>query len=353
MPHSYSPEENPAQHVQCDWTLFINANKSSKNTSGLIISGQGGSATRAAQEVVEYAGTHAFGALDERSRDSLAWRWATSDIKGKSFYDPHAILMSTGSINYTVEEVPQELRVFKENQACRTILNIEHMLGNSVQPWALKEPLLRYDLPFYMSMVSVKFLHVTRDVRNIHMLHYDVLYYDDLFNDGDNVISASDADKTNSDFDIASAYQLCRNMAFISMNLTLPCADNAIRQLTRQGDRETLTRFARVWAKTELDLYKTWTRMWPERYYHISEIKMTNESNKRTEALRLAQFLGNPQPDENTLAKMTSVYQPEHFGEHEKRHWEILQSIVVAPDSGMIREALTTFGYEVYKQTPS
>merc|ERR1740138_2049688 len=46
------------------------------NGPGLIISGQGGSATRAAQQIIAALVTHDFGELSELTKDSLAVRSA-------------------------------------------------------------------------------------------------------------------------------------------------------------------------------------------------------------------------------------------------------------------------------------
>lgn len=329
---------NPYENVMCTDESLARIQVFSQNNPFLIISGQGGSDTRAAQEVVQKACTHGFGSVDTDTHDAWACRFAAADSPAPhplgDYTDPfvYALLEQAATINYTLESIHPELRQSERELACRTLIILEKMGGG--HPMAMKEPWLRVSLPFYTSMANVKFVHVTRDVRNIHYSH---------------------GEETFGNLVVQNMQDILEDVAEIALRATptpgtMTWGERSkwpkIVQESETGELQQLAIFANVWASMELTLHQQWMNAWPDKYYHVSELRMVNDG--KAEAKRLAQFLGNFHPSESILTKMMATYQPEHVSKASKDHWNIMQEIVNAPSSGhVLCEALTSFGYEL------
>jgi len=321
---------NPYEDIQCTQESLAGIQEFSQEKPFLIISGQGGSDTRAAQEAVQNSCTHAFGTLDTDTHDSWACRFAASP----GFDDPNveAILKHAGTVNYSIESLPAELRSSEAKLACQTCAILKEMVGSSANPMAMKEPWLRISLPFYSSIANIKFVHVTRDVRNIHYSHGEELFGKYVLNNMDVILKDVD--------EIA-----LRGVSPTPGTMTWGKFSKWPKQLqqSKTGELQQLAVFANTWATMELTLHDKWMSAWPDKYYHLSEHRILTES--RTEATRLAHFLGNMHPDEATLTSMMSVYLPEQPTKAHKDHWDVMQAIVAAPSSSIVRAALAKLGY--------
>lgn len=315
---------NATQNGTFDFVELVDLTEEQKAAPGLIITGQGGSATRAAQEMANLIGTHAFGSVDEQTGDSFASRWEDA------FAGYLEILSYTGSADYEAKSLPRSLRVSVEERTCATLLHLKEMVGEKHKmPLALKEPRLRFFLPFY-SALNMKLVHVTRDVRRIRDLHNDPIL----------ATFVLDLETLNNKELVALAEQIAHRARHNGGRLEpvdaiwLGSASNVLKA----------AHFAHAWATIELQVHDQWMREWPENYFHLSELSMANETTKRAKATALARFLGRPDPDKKTLTRMMNVYRKEADGGW---HWDMMQEIVTAPSSGIVRTALTTFGYQV------
>eukprot|EP00930_Biecheleria_cincta_P064958 TRINITY_DN50653_c0_g1_i1.p1 TRINITY_DN50653_c0_g1~~TRINITY_DN50653_c0_g1_i1.p1 ORF type:complete len:149 (+),score=16.66 TRINITY_DN50653_c0_g1_i1:220-666(+) len=108
---------DPYENISCTQESLASIKEFSKNAPVLIISGQGGSDTRAAQEVVQHACTHWFGTLDPATHDSWACRFAAP---GSNYADPFVseFLEHAGRVDYAVDSLPEKLQA-SEREARR------------------------------------------------------------------------------------------------------------------------------------------------------------------------------------------------------------------------------------------
>lgn len=306
---------------------------------GVIIAGQGGSATRAAQEVVQFTGRTFFGKVDYDTYDSCATRW------GQAPYSREPVIESTGSVDYHVSSIPQEVRFLVKNATCKTLAILQKMadenaMESSGKRWALKEPWLRFLLPFYTQNLNIKFVHVTRDLRMLQDTHNDETLI------GPHLKDLEEFSNLDLPPDYIGLMRVAGRNAFSKVKDSLDVNQFSVEEF------EKYSMFAQVWANVEVTLHNSWKKSQPQNYFHLSEKHMTNQTINRDYAKKLAGFLGNLNPSEDTLQKMLGVYRPDEVTTERRHHWNLMQIIIEEPSNGKVREALHTFGYEISPKKP-
>lgn len=341
--------------VDCDEKSLAMLRKETSRHPGLIVAGQGGSATRAADHVVKMVGTYDFGRMVNTSGDSLASRW--SGVLGLLHKDgllPRVIAATTHQSVYNITTAAN-LSDFLEIQTavCRTVLMARKMRHNSEVPWGLKEPLLRLLLPFFDEVIGpkgYKLVHVTRDVRKIRTTH-GTERFAFLVGLTEELLDAW-VDKLRKD---GLGHKEDSSLPKPSMlEASLQGTDHIhARHGVRLGynirEVRQLIKFAYAWGMLELPLKHEWQRDRPHQYFHISEKKMDplNENRSAATARNLSRFLGK-KPSPELVQRMTSVYKPQpevQQTETTRRHWEMMQDIVNLHGMKSTRQALIEFGY--------
>jgi hypothetical protein len=292
---------------------------------GLVMTGQGGSGTRAAQEMVAMLGTYEFGRIDNETHDSLAVR------DGFGFDTRNDIMREMGSVAYDARDLPWPLYSRTRENICKSleILDSDRKAsGNEGVPWAVKEPWLRVVLPVLEEAAEFKLVHVTRDVRHIHDTH-------------------GDEDWTDYIDEIASYADVLSNQSSSGFNRSsLQKSLESARRVASSGVDELATtrwvKFAHVWAFMELSIHYSWKARKPLKYLHISPAQIADDPYK---AHQLVQFLGKTDPDEKLIDSIMSVYDPSIGSQHDK-HYSELDRITKMEGGEQIREALLAFGYE-------
>jgi len=287
---------------------------------GLIISGQGGSATRVAERIAELPMTHDFGWVVNDTLDPTLDSWAVrkSDVLQTEF---RAIgLSSTGRVDYDIDEImPSSKRLEVQDHVCDSLMRLHQQIRKSNKPWALKEPWVRFLLPFFDHVIgsdNYKFAHVTLDPRYIHDSHGDESY-SRLFDEED----------TPSDLSVALAH-----------NSSLVAAGFPVEHVIKW------TKFAYMWGVIELQLYEWWTTKRSHQYFHISEKVMTGEGAKDT-ARKFATFLGSTDPEPETLEQMIGAYNISLLKRHHKDHYKLMDEIINLPGLEGTRAAMEALGY--------
>lgn len=352
QPHIPPPEDRHYYECPCSSSVLAALRSESKTKLGVIISGQGGSATRAAQEIVELVGTHDFGHLDPGTKDSWAVRLPFQRLFKRSLLDARAeIIKSTGKVEYNVTDIDIPLHKKMSEGVCKTLTILNDMRAKepSQLPWALKEPFLRFMLPFFAESIGDKgflFVHVTRDIRNIHKVHGDEELYSDM-NDMDDLTNTFVNTATHPEAVMLLKSPSPSAMLFDSTSL-IRAMNNSIALYEQYGaamgysmeNIKQYLKFAFVWGHIELSLHHAWMNRRPDRYFHLSELKMASDGP--TTARRLAAFLGSTTLAASRLAAMQAIYRPK---EARDIHWILMQGIVKLDGMQVTREALEAFGY--------
>lgn len=371
--------------MPCNKEFVQNMQRRCRKRPGLIVTGQGGSATRAAQVVIETLSTHDFGLLSNSSHDSLAARYSylwsgdrdLLSLTTNNTYDPFEF-MSKPDLSSNLTEKPF--------QVCRTLRLLDDMIRRKelarrpemqvvlnqadhfekMKPWALKSPYLRMLLPFFDALVGPAgylLIHVTRDVHHIHELHGDENTFD--------LIYKHVAPKKAADFSfdygakkikrgkLALSGESESAFSKVAMTQVLVEVHKAAKEL--YGDEENEfekgevkaekekfvmhAKFAYVWGHTELGLKRAWMAGRPDQYFHLSERRFLEHG--LSSARDLAKFLGVEKPGPSVIRKMLSIYQPEA---PDTEHFAMMRKITALKSMSIVREALLDFGYHQYSK---
>lgn len=308
---------------------------------GIIVSGQGGSATRAAQAVVESVGTHDFGKTSTTSGDSWAVRWSGLVERFRNQPLPRVVLVNASRVDYDVDTISPNVKTMVSDVVCKTVLMAAASRASVPRkPWALKEPWLRFVLPFFDSLLGYKFIHVTRDVRNIRNTH------------GDEVIVAAMAHRELTKDQIHNMVRQVKNVNATNGLSTALLAVNHVHAKhggpagKNKGQVRKYVKFAYAWGWMEQQIYDMFQWRKADSYMHISERHFNpNKPNRaKKSARKLAKFLGLPNATKDIIGKMTKVYKPPA---KKDGHWHMMQTIVKLQGMERTRKALSTFGYKV------
>jgi hypothetical protein len=295
---------------------------------GLIITGQGDSATRVASALVTMIGTHRFGQIRSTSKDSCFLRGCAVGLiahdvvttEGRFPYNfslPGSFLQQ-GGLNSTAK-MALETQSQAYMRVCAALrLHSECGRDDGVpdnSPWALKEPLLRYMLPVVEQMLGrrgFKLVHMTRDVREITRLYEE--------------------DK------MAEALAETRGRTAEVVRGT----EHVWRARWNKTSVETVIRFQLVWAHVESAVRRRWQGSWPEGYFHLSELKLLQNGTSTVRAL--AEFLGLSSPSPKLIARMADVYHrnPPHEGRFSR---SLRYEVAGLEPMGAVRATLLEFGY--------
>lgn len=356
----------------CEHDFLESFKAESAKRPGLIVSGQGGSATRAAQEVVQKVGSHDFGMLSNSSLDSLAARYSYL------WSGDREVIALTRNATYDSKLLGDTdegmISKNKPEQVCRTFRLLDDMIRRKhenvtgkhvaegsykdLKPWAMKSPYLRMLLPFLDQTIGTHaylFVHVTRDVHHIHDMHTDDKVFDlirDNFNAKQNFWDDIKTVFNNWDrpnrMDTPTV-QDAGGDPFdkqVMEDLMVEVASAATRIYANETEQENFVqraKFAYVWGNIELGLMRAWKKERPGQYFHLSERQMLTDG-KHT-ATKLANFLGVSSPSEFLIADMQNVYQPEP---PDKAHYDMMRKISSLKCMGSVRDALDAFGYDQY-----
>lgn len=358
---------------QCDNNAMDELQAESVRAPGVIVSGQGGSATRAGQLVVQRAGTHDFGSVSNLTGDSFASRWSGLLIhmdEDSTKPLPRLVAQSTGRSVYDPNDLDEMSHILIADAVCRTLLMASTTRDPNAPrrlPWAIKEPWVRLLLPFFdeaLGQDGYKLVHVTRDVRTIHQTHGDEEMASDvglgtrllhhMVDKVSHLVAKRGTGALSSLLELDELDDVQRTALSAVDPSRLQAALLKVDELhEHHGSHQRVSRkdiqqrvmFAFMWGAIELPLKQSWQQERPQRYFHLSE-KLMSPSHPKTArftARRLARFLGVRRPSAAMLNSMTNVYRP--MKPNREGDWELMQAIVGLRGMEQTRRALASFGY--------
>jgi len=331
---------NPYEDLKCNKEELARIRIESKKQKGLIASGQGGSATRVTQQVADIVGTYNWGDVDDVTKDSWAVRW------GGAFLKHAEVFSNAGRVDYDpTGTLPAKLLVEVEDQVCRTLMIADRMAHRepTVRPWAVKEPWLRHMLPMFMEVVDFKFIHVTRDIRCISKTYHEEKEYDELklFAERDLFVKYADKQLGN------HAIELARTGSSTSQGLFTPAKlmklKQALESRTWTSVEEKWVKFSHVWAAVEHRLHTWWTKERPDDYYHIAEHTVPEPTNL-DKAKKFATFLGEPNPSQTTMERMSTIWGGQNCNEE---HWSMMHKVITDPLQAEVKATMEMLGYYI------
>jgi hypothetical protein len=162
--HQWKPLREEKTHYMCGNTLAT-------SVTVLLMGGQGGSGTRGVWKFLNMSGACAMVRSSPSSLDSLGLRSAELVSSAVTVFLTHR------SLNFTFASLHPSLEDETKRRFCVFEEDLSHDLAafhikHGAVALAIKEPVTMYLLPlFHQRIRSMKFLHLTRDVRTISTYH--------------------------------------------------------------------------------------------------------------------------------------------------------------------------------------
>jgi len=266
----------------------------------LIISGQGGSGTRGITTVMQALPGVSVGPVSDEGQDSAVFHLPNFITDDNLYAVAHAHVPVFGFNSSDLDPILG----YMQQGVCDAISAIG-LWQTHCHPQAshimLKEPLITYLMPFVLAShqscaaipyTKEKFVHVIRDPRIHHHPHKSIAEYDYVF-------STSEKHAHEEQF---------RRKFSIGLDHAFPNA------FTSSSSRAVdVMKFAAVWQRTSIRLYRSWSKTRPSDYYllHVERISPpTPKASIQREYERMLDALDLPNPGSTIMQQIVDTYEP-------------------------------------------